>query len=38
MSLNSLDCVIIHQAEKKKTQLLYVPVLIATRNENTIIR
>lgn len=38
MSLISLDCVIIHQAEKKKAQIQYAPILTAKRNEHTIIR
>jgi hypothetical protein len=38
MSLISLDWVIIHKAEKKKAQILYAPIVTATRNEHRIIR
>ena len=38
MGLVSLDCVIVHQAEKKEAQLLYAPIMTATRNEYTVIR
>jgi hypothetical protein len=38
MSLISLDCVIIHEAEQKKARLLYAPIVTATRNEHSVIR